>query len=228
MILRAAFPAMILALLLARSAPAPERSKTEAGQLWEQVSAPFRKGSLLGPLPGHRSVAGAVAGRRMLRSPFAPPVGEIPEALQGGPRSAKSLTPAEGRALLIQAAAELRQLEDALESGVGDKSLKSLDALNARLSASLFPNRDLRAEAQALSASVAALKHRVELRMSFLRQNPRVTFIIWSPDGRSLAVINRRVMHEGDPMGPGVTLAQITQHEVVFELEGERIAVGLK
>lgn len=211
----------------AAESPAPGAVARE--RLWEIVSAPFRRRALPEPPPAHTRVARGVAVRRAMRSPFMVPVGEGGGAtLLPSKGPGKILSLEEGTKLIALAGKDLDRMEQALETGPWDKLAKEVDALSTKLASSIFPNRAQRLQAQALSARALSTRQRVGLRQAFAKLNPRVTFIIWSPEGRSLAVVNRRVMHPGETLAPGVVLSEIGAQDVTFDLQGEKIVVGLR
>ena len=181
------------------------------------------------PPAGHLEAAKAIPARRALRSPFQVPLegGDYVPAAKGK-AAPKRLSPKEGQELLAWTTQEVARLENGLETLRGDKAGKELDGLDAKLSAAILPNAQQRDEAQALSARLEALRRRLSIRQTFARLNPRVTFIVCSPQGNSLAVVNRRVLRKGDALAPGISVSEITPQAVTFELQGEHIEVGLR
>ena len=228
-------PALLILILAAAAAvgagPQAPAQDGDPGRLWREASAPFRRRPKPARAQGHLSgpVAEAARKRRTLRSPFTPPAGDLPLPVKGRPAAAKTLGTAEGSLLLDEAEQQLKTLAESMDAGPPDRALKSAQALGARLAAVILASKSQRDRAAAITAALAGLQGRLERRAAFAALNPRVRFIIFSPEkGRSLAVVNQRVLHEGDTLVPGVTVGGISQHQVTFDLGGEQVAVGLK
>ncbi len=223
----------LLALASAVAAPEAMTEGEAKGNLWREASAPFRHRARPARPPGHLSVADGVQRRRSLRSPFSPPSGDAPLYTKGAPARTRVMSLAEGSLLLDEISHQIQALAESVDSSPPDRILKSADALRARLASATLTSKAQRAKVAALTETLTKLIGRLERRAAFAALNPRVRFIIWSPDvdagkTKSLAVINQRVLHEGDVLVPGVTVSAISQHEVTFDLGGEQVAVGLK
>ena len=219
--------ALVLVLLLAPAALRADGPPEEA-TLWRILSGPFRRQSVSEP-PGHTTVAGAVAARRSRRSPFAVPASVQQRTGKAGAPN-KVVSRDEAKTMLADTAERLRSVEDLFQGGALDKASKELDALGSRLSATVFPDREMRLQAEGLSERIGGLRRRAAVRLAFAKLNPQVTFIICASGeaGKSLAVVNQRILHPGDDLAGGLKISRIAPHEVVFALEGEEIAVGLK
>jgi hypothetical protein len=138
------------------------------------------------------------------------------------------LSAAAGGKLLEETEISLERAGEGLDTQSLDALTKELDGLDRRLADSVFSDRDQRLKAQALSERLRALKHRVEIRTAFTKRSLRVTFIICAPGGKSLAVVNQRILREGEALGPGLAVARIEAQAVVFRVESEEISVGLQ
>ncbi len=223
---------LLLALAMDAAAPAPQPAEGQ-GKLWREASAPFRRRAQTSRPTGHLAATDSIQKRRALRSPFSPPAGDLPD-LKKLPPKAKVVGIAEGSLLLEEIEQQIGKLSESMDGAPPDRLLKTADALGSRLAALLLSSKPQREKAETLSASLAEVRGRLERRAAFAALNPRVKFIIWAPEGqgegagKSLAVVNQRVLHEGDVLVPGVTVGKILQHEVRFDLGGEQVAVGLK
>lgn len=231
--MRRSFPvvAMFLALAAsgARNAPAAEdRTKEGAGRIWEILSSPFKRRPVA-DIPGHRRVAAKAAQRRGRLSPFTVPVqGAENRPVGSGTGKGTLLSTTAGRQVLEETEASLVRAGEALDTQSLDAMARELDALDRHLADAVFSDRDQRLKAQMLSERLRSLKHRVEIRTAFAKRDLRVTFIICSPEGRSLAVVNRRILREGEELAPGLAVARIGPQEVVFRVESEEVSVGLQ
>ena len=220
---------LALAVLLAPAGLLAGDSEPDHGGLWRNLSGPFRRQAVSVP-PSHTAVAAAVAARRARRSPFMVPMAVQPRSGKGGPLPNKLLSRDQAKQMLQDTSSRLAAVEEMFQNGAVDKAAKELDSLNSRISATVFPDLELRHQGEDLSERITRLKRRATVRMAFAKLNPQVTFIICASqeEGKSLAVVNQRIIHPGDPLPGGLKIARITPHEVVFALEGEEIAVGLK
>lgn len=236
---RAALMAAALAALLA-VAPArlraEERTEERAGapaaqdgRLWSLLSGPFRRRPAA-EVPGHLQVADAARRRHATPSPTAVPVkGADLMALAGGKAGGgKLLNRVSGQKLLDAVEAGLAAAESDFGSGALDVLGKRLEALEKQLVDSVFAEREQRVRAQALQDRVRALAQRVAIRVAFARRNPRVTFIVWAPDAKSVAVVDQQVVREGQEIAKDLVVARIDTNEVTFRFQGEEIAVGLR
>ena len=231
------FMAMAMALALAasglRSLPAAEdvtkeEAKEGTGRIWEILSAPFRRRPVP-DIPGHRKVGAKVAQRRTRLSPFVVPVqGAETQPVGAGAGKGTLLSTTAGRQVLEETEVALARAGEALDTQSLDALAKELDGLDRRLADAVFSDRDQRLKAQVLSERLRALKHRVEIRTAFAKRSLRVSFIICAPEGKSLAVVNQRILREGEELVPGLAVARIEPREVVFRVESEEVAVGLQ
>ncbi len=228
--MRRALPVLATFLVLAASGAtaAEDGTKEGTGRLWEILSAPFKRRPVT-DVPGHRKVGTKAAQRRTRLSPFVVPV-QGAENQQAGKGAGKGtlLSATAGRQVLEDTEAALARAGEDLDTQSLDALAKELDGLDRRLVDSVFSDRDQRLKAQALSARLKGLKHRVEIRTAFAKRDLRVTFIICAPDGKSLAVVNQRILREGEELASGLAVARIEPRGVVFRVESEEISVGLQ
>jgi len=80
-------------------------------------------------------------------------------------------------------------------------------------------------DAKVLVARIYELQRKGAVIRRFQKRKVKITTILFSPDGMSVAVINGKQMTEGDALDPAGTIivAQIGENYVIFETEGVEI-----